>query len=189
MCMFLLFLFIFIFGSGWCWFSTYYNKVFAQTLDKITDIYDYDARKAKRVEFYDSKLYKRGKIFCDTKSMAEFITGIASIALLICLIALGVTFSPNIDDKIALYEEENQKIEVQIAGIVTEYQQFEYQIIKECAPDSAITLVSLYPDLKSDTLVAKQIEIYLDNNEKIKQLKETKINQKIGGWWFNFNLW
>ena len=52
-----------------------------------------------------------------------------------------------------------------------------------------MTVVTLYPDLKSDTLVAKQIETYITNNDKIKALKEEKINQELIGWWFNFNAW
>jgi hypothetical protein len=98
-------------------------------------------------------------------------------------------WSPRIDEKIALYEEENIKIENQIAAVVSDYQEYELGIIKECAPDKAVTMISLYPELKSDILVSKQIETYINNNNAIKALKEEQINQKVVGWWFNFNLW
>ena len=41
--------------------------------------------------------------------------------------------------------------------------------------ESAITLITMYPELKSDALVEKQLETYLKNNNKIKKLKEEKI--------------
>ena len=56
----------------------------------------------------------------------------------------------------------------------------------EVKPENYITLVSLYPELKADALVSKQIEIYISNNEKIKELKEFKINGSIYRWWLYF---
>jgi hypothetical protein len=56
----------------------------------------------------------------------------------------------------------------------------------EVSPDSAITLVSLYPELKADELVKKQIEVYVANNEKIKELKEKKIMGNVYRWWLYF---
>ena len=91
-----------------------------------------------------------------------------------------------IDDKIAMYEEENAKIETQIANVVEQYQKYETEIFTEVAPESSVTLVSLYPELKSDTLVQSQIDIYVQNNEKIKELREKKINEKIYRWWLYF---
>ena len=91
-----------------------------------------------------------------------------------------------IDDKIAMYEEENTKIETQIAEAVKQYQEYEHDIFVEVAPESAVTLVSLYPELKADTLVQKQIEVYIANNEKIKELKESKISGSVKKWWLYF---
>lgn len=91
-----------------------------------------------------------------------------------------------IDDKIAMYEEENTKIETQIAEAVKQYQEYEHDIFVEVAPESAVTLVSLYPELKADTLVQKQIEVYIANNEKIKELKESKISGSVMKWWLYF---
>ena len=39
-----------------------------------------------------------------------------------------------------------------------------------------MTLVSLFPELKSDTLVSQQISIYTSNQREIKRLKEEKID-------------
>lgn len=87
-----------------------------------------------------------------------------------------------IDDKIAMYEEENSRIEEQIAAVVEQYQKYETEIFTEVAPESSMTLVALYPELKSDTLVQSQIDIYVKNNEKIKSLREQKINEKVYRW-------
>ena len=91
-----------------------------------------------------------------------------------------------IDQQIAMYQEENANIEAQIANCVTQYQQHEAEIFSEVAPESAVTLVALYPDLKSDALVAKQIEIYIANNEAIKELKEDKLDIITARWWVYF---
>ena len=85
-----------------------------------------------------------------------------------------------------MYEEENTKIEQQIADVVTQYQEYEAGIFTEVAPESAMTLVALYPELKSDTLVQSQIEVYADNNKQIKELKCKAINTSIIRWWLYF---
>lgn len=35
-------------------------------------------------------------------------------------------------------------------------------------------------------MINKQIEIYQENNKKIKELKEQKINKEISKWWLYF---
>lgn len=110
------------------------------------------------------------------------------IISLIALAALAITVSglSTIDTKIAMYQEENAKIESQIAECVEQYQKYETEIFTEVAPESAVTLVALYPELKSDTLVSKQIDVYLENNQAIKDLKRDKINGDVWRWWLYF---
>lgn len=109
------------------------------------------------------------------------------IALVAMLLLIGsVTKLRVIDEKIDMYEEENIQIESQIAECVNQYQEYEGNIMTEVKSESYITLVSLYPELKADALVSKQIEIYVSNNEKIKELKESKINGSIYRWWLYF---
>ena len=119
------------------------------------------------------------------------LTVVSSLILIACLVA-AVVLAANvsglcvIDQKIEMYEEENTKIEEQISEVVKQYQDYENGIFTEISPESAVTLVSLYPELKADTLVQKQIEVYLANNDKIKELKETKINGSVQCWWLYF---
>lgn len=113
--------------------------------------------------------------------LGSIISFIAAIGLLVTV--SGLT---SIQPKIEMYQTENANIENQIAECVREYQKYETEIFTEVAPDSAITLVSLYPELKSDELVKKQIEVYLANNQKIKELKEQDIMGDVYRWWTYF---
>ena len=114
-------------------------------------------------------------------TVATIISTIVSIVLLICVLN-----RVNIDKKIALYEEENTKIEQQIADTVKQYQEYETGIFTEVSPEDYITLVALYPELKSDTLVQSQIEVYVENNKAIKELKSSAINASVYRWWLYF---
>lgn len=127
----------------------------------------------------------------DCDMIGCMLAAIGFLALIISLITLtclceDVSHMAVIDDKIAMYQKENTKIEEQIAETVKQYQKYETDIFTEVSPDSSITLVALYPELKSDTLVQSQIEVYIKNNEEIKNLKTTKINEPISRWWLYF---
>ena len=119
------------------------------------------------------------------------ITLISIISLVVSIIAtiyLGVTVKNNdvIDDKIAMYQEENTKIEEQIAIVVSDYMEHESKVFDNAKVSSPIILAQLYPELKSDELVKSQIDIYVANNEKIKDLKLQKINDSVYRWWLYF---
>ena len=91
-----------------------------------------------------------------------------------------------IDSKIEMFQTENAVIESQIAECVEQYQKYETEIFTEVKGENAITLVTLYPELKADQLISKQIEVYVANNKKIRDLKEQKINGYIYQWWLYF---
>ena len=137
-------------------------------------------------------LFIAGMLLSDRDEAFGFVASfVSTIAFVVCLIAafvLSVQVSnlKVIDQRIEMYQEENAKIEQQISETVKQYQEYESEIFTEVAPESAVTLVALYPELKSDTLVQKQIEVYLENNEKIKDLKEDKITGNVKRWWLYF---
>lgn len=91
-----------------------------------------------------------------------------------------------VDQKIEMYSEENKVIETQIETVVTDYMKYESETLKDLKGNSAITLVSLYPELKADELVKTQIKTYQENNSKIKKLKEEKIDISVAKWWLYF---
>lgn len=100
------------------------------------------------------------------------------IFCLINTVGTGAT----IDKKIAMYEEENTSIEENIDVIVRSYMNFEASTYGQLKDKDAINLVSLFPELKSDTLVQQQINVYVSNNNKIKTLKEEKIDLSKEKW-------
>lgn len=106
----------------------------------------------------------------------------------IVLITLCVSVSKLkvIDTKIEMYTEENQKIESQMSDLVQNYMEYEGNTFKDFKSESSVTLVNLYPELKSDSLVQKQLDVYIANNEKIKELKSSKINGKVYRWGLYF---
>ena len=116
------------------------------------------------------------------------IGGTLGVAALIVVVVLAYVcaYNSTVDERITMYQEEKTRIEEQVAEVVTQYQQYEKDIFTEVSPDSAMVLVSLYPELKSDSLVASLIDIYVENNEKIKKLKEESINASVNRWWLYF---
>ena len=127
---------------------------------------------------FDTDTYCNLAIF---GSVLGFVSFIAIIALGINVKSISV-----IDDRITMYEEENTRIEQQIADVVKQYQKYETDIFMEVAPDNAVTMVSLYPELKSDSLVQAQIEVYTENNKTIRALRDKQIKGNVYRWWLYF---
>lgn len=92
-----------------------------------------------------------------------------------------------IDEKIELYSNQNKDIENKVEVVVKQYMEHENKTFTELKTgESYITLVTLYPELKSDKLIESEIKLYKENNKKITKLKEQKINGKIYKWWIYF---
>lgn len=118
-------------------------------------------------------------------------TGVGITGGIVALVATvvlccSVTSDCRIDEKISMYTEENIKIEQQIAGCVERYQAYEQGVFEKVAPSDAVTLITIYPELKSDTLVQAQIEAYTENSNMIKVLREQKIDARVRKWWLYF---
>ena len=116
---------------------------------------------------------------------------LGSILLTICFIAgvvvtTQVVDSRYIDEKISMYDAENEKIEADVFGIVESYKDYEGETFSNIADKSPIALAVLVPELKSDALVSKQIDLYVDNVNQIKELKLKSIDYKTSKWWLYF---
>lgn len=115
-------------------------------------------------------------------SFLAFIVGIiftvlSIVAGICCYIFLeDLCEIPIIEQKIIVYQDENKKIEEEIHTIVENYKDYESGIFDKNA--SVSTIVNLYPELKSDSLVKQQIDIYQKNNEQIKKLKVSLLEAK-----------
>lgn len=133
-------------------------------------------------------LYVKTKVDSD---ICSAISGFGAILGFVAFIAMIITGAhvkslSVINNRIEMYEEENTRIEQQIADVVEQYQKYETDIFMEVAPESAVTMVSLYPELKSDSLVQAQIEVYVENNKTIKDLRDQQIKGDIYRWWLYF---
>lgn len=95
-----------------------------------------------------------------------------------------------IPEKVEMYEEENAKIESDIAIAIEAYMEHEGQTMdnasKRIEPGSSLTIIAAYPELRSSELVAESIRIHNDNNQKIKSLKDDLISLKAIRWWLYF---
>lgn len=127
----------------------------------------------------------RAKIIRDREEDIGIIFWIGGSATVVCtflIVALcmmvSIAVGPSqIEQKIAMYQEENQRIETSVNIAVNEYFRHEEKIYDEMSNVDAVTMMLIcFPELTSDELVKKQIELYQENNEKIRELKEEKIN-------------
>ena len=91
-----------------------------------------------------------------------------------------------LDQKIVMYEEENTSIEQSIGSIVEDYMDYESNAYSDLKSQDLMELVTNFPELKADALVQKELDIYIENNQKIKELKEEKIDLSTMKWLLYF---
>ena len=128
--------------------------------------------------------YWRNDSDITTTVIGAIITGITIISILFNIST--IIDNKITDEKIVLYETENSKIEKEIGSIISHYMQWEADTYKDTNTENIITLVNLYPELKSDELIKTQIELYIQNNATIKQLKSYKLETIKAKWWLYF---
>jgi hypothetical protein len=92
-----------------------------------------------------------------------------------------------IDAKQLVLEEQNQIVLSQIEPLVQQALEYESNTYKDFKLDAAkvIAFTQLYPDLKANSFLNKQIDIILANQEEIKQLKLDKASLNA----YHFWLW
>lgn len=124
----------------------------------------------------------------DTRAVVAVICFIIACFCAISMLIVGgkLVSGQTIQDKIAMYEAENAEIDSQICEIVEGYKSYEKETFEKVSNKSANVLVELYPDLKTNELVQKQMEIYMSNKKKVVSLQEDLINQKPLRWWLYF---
>lgn len=134
---------------------------------------------------YNNYLDKNHKIDWDKEdSMHNYMIFISVIIwlLIFTIIILNIVYISNkltIDSKIELYEQQNEEVYSSVETIAEKYMDFESSTYKELSKDSLITLIQTYPELKSNEILNRQINILLMNNDKIIELKESRINLSV----------
>lgn len=126
-------------------------------------------------------------IWLDEYDFSGFGIIIVAIALLGIFINIGcLVCGRTLDDKIAMYEQENTAIEQSVDVLVKDYYKHESDTYSSLKPENAVLFASAYPELQSNNLAMKQLEIYVENNDKIKELKEDRINLSRNRFWLYF---
>ena len=111
----------------------------------------------------------------------------ACIAIIVAWFAVMVDYPRNIDEKLNMYQEENQSIELKVKETVKLYMNYEQETYKSLVETADVTtLLIKYPELNSNELVKYEIEIYKSNNDRIKELKEKQIDRSSYNWWLYF---
>lgn len=97
---------------------------------------------------------------------------IALIALIPCLASYN-SIKSTAKERIAVYEEQNKIVLEQLEPLINKYMDFEKDTFKDLKPSSEnfLLLFQTYPELKSNTFVQTQINIILENQQKITSLK------------------
>lgn len=95
--------------------------------------------------------------------------------------------STTIDSRLTVLEEQNQVILNQIEPLVQQALNYESNTYKDFKFDAAkiIAFTQLYPELKANDFLNKQIEVILANQKEIKQLKLDKASLNA----YHFWLW
>ena len=129
-------------------------------------------------------VFKRINGWDEAQEMAFIMPGIL-LLLTIIPITIGlvlITGESRIDAQIEVCEQENQKFESAINIVVKDYLDHEQITYSEMTNDIATTWVSILPELQSNEVIIKQMNIIQENNAAIRNLKNDKIN--LGIWRF-----
>lgn len=116
---------------------------------------------------------------------SSIFSGIIAGILAFAVLFLGVTYidSITIDEQIMLCKQNNETLENQISKVIDHYLAHEKQTLVNLKPEEKIMFASVaYPELKSNTLIQQQIDLYQKNKEKIYNLQTQKLNKKIYAW-------
>lgn len=126
-------------------------------------------------------------VYITEDGLGEFGVVIVGIALLGIFINIGILiYGRTFDDKIEMYEEENLRIEQSINVLVKDYYKHESDTYSSLKPENAVLFAYAYPELQGNDLAMKQLEVYVDNNNKIKELKEDQIDLSRNRFWLYF---
>ena len=126
------------------------------------------------------------------KNILSTMTILFGIGGVISFIFVIVAASIVIEDKglskqILVYEQQNEQIETDITELINAYLNCEPDTLIDCQPNNAIMSITMYPGLKSDTLVEQQCNLYIENSREIARLKAKQASNSFWKWWLYFD--
>lgn len=120
------------------------------------------------------------------KMLGMISLGIAFVSF-IAILRIIADYPYNIDKKIEMYQEENTLIEEKVKNTVMAYMDYEQETYDNLVKNADLqTLLITYPELNSNELVKAQIDTYVQNNNKLKELKEKQIDKSTMAWLLYF---
>lgn len=123
----------------------------------------------------------------DICTIIMFVIGFISFIIFTALVVVICSYPYNIDKKIAMYQEENTLIEEKVKNTVMAYMDYEQETYDNLVKSADLeTLLITYPELNSNELVKSQIDTYVQNNNKLKELKEKQIDKSTMAWLLYF---
>lgn len=135
--------------------------------------------------------YRHAKYKNNSSSDLDMLGVVLILVNFIPLAVLGLLLSnlyknQGIDQKIKMYEAQNQQLERKIDVAVKSYMDHEKDTYKEFKAGDGMALITTYPELRSNELVKEQMNTYQSNNRKIAKLKEKEIDCNVTKWWIYF---
>ena len=125
----------------------------------------------------------------DEECLGGFGLAILVVAIFVSLVVGGVYNyqSSTIDSRLTVLEEQNTTVLTQIEPLVQQALNYESSTYKDLKLDvnKLIIFAQMYPELKANSFLNKQIDIILANQEEIKQLKLDKATLNA----YHFWLW
>ena len=118
------------------------------------------------------------------KVVGGFILGLAALGLVICGAAIGKV--PEYNKQIEVYETEMTTIQETINDVVANYLDHEKDTYAALTPENAVIFASIYPELSSNELVKRQLEIYNEYLVSIKNCKLDLAGISTAKWWLYF---
>ena len=112
------------------------------------------------------------------------------ILVIVTSVMIGELFRIDriIPNEIAYLEQNNAEIEAKLQETVVAYQTYESETFAELRPESSdvTVVISLYPELKSETLVAGLLDTYISNNDTIRDLELQRLQRPSYAFWLYF---
>lgn len=109
------------------------------------------------------------------------------VVIICCLFNVNKIVKANtLEQKITVYQEEMTNIENNINPVVQNYLDHEKETYTALTPDNAVIFASIYPELSSNEIVQKQLNIYNEYLISIKNLKLEIAEISTAKWWLYF---